>query len=192
MDNAPVHPSLPEHLTLTGELTLRLLAENDAQELFRVVDENRAHLAAWLPWVGANRTVADSLTFIRFVRAQFLASSGLSLAIFVQTELAGIITLRSLDWQNRSGEIGYWLAKKFEGKGIMHAACRAVLQSAFRRLALQRVVIRCAPANRRSAAIPERIGFVKEGVARGAELLNGAFIDLTVYSLLSSEWKDDE
>lgn len=191
MENAPVHPSLPEHIAVNDEVILRLLAERDAPELFLVVDDNRAHLGAWLPWVSSNRNPMDSLTFIRFVRAQFLASSGLSLAIIVRTELAGIITLRSLDWQNRSGEIGYWLAKKFEGKGIMHASCRAVLRTAFQDLGLHRVVIRCAPRNTRSSAIPERIGFVREGVARGAELLNGAFTDLTVYSLLSSEWKDN-
>ena len=192
MENASTHLPLPEQITINGEVVLRLLTESNAQELFRVVEENRAHLGAWLPWVSANRAVADSLTFIRFVRAQFLASSGLALAIFVHGELAGIITLRSLDWQNRSGEIGYWLAKKFQGRGLMHDSCRALLRCAFCELGLHRVVIRCAPGNLRSRAIPERIGFVNEGVARGAELLNGAFVDLTVYSLLSSEWKDTE
>jgi ribosomal-protein-serine acetyltransferase len=192
VENASTHLPLPEQITVNDEVVLRLLAESDAQELFRVVDDNRPHLGAWLPWVSANRAVADSLIFIRFVRAQFLASSGLSLAIFVRRELAGIITLRSLDWQNRSGEIGYWLAKKFQGRGIMHASCRSVLRCAFHDLGLHRVVIRCAPGNTRSSAIPERNGFVKEGTARGAELLNGTFIDLTVYSLLASEWKDNE
>lgn len=192
MENASTHLPLPEQITVNDEVVLRLLAENNAQELFRAVEENRAHLGTWLPWVSANRAVTDSLTFIRFVRAQFLTSSGLSLAIFVREELAGIITLRSLDWQNRSGEIGYWLAKKFQGRGLMHESTRAVLRCAFRELGLHRVVIRCAPENVRSAAIPERIGFVREGVARGAELLNGAFRDLTVYSLLASEWKDKE
>lgn len=192
MENSPVHPLLPERITVNEEIVLRLPGENDAQELFRLVDENRAHLGEWLPWVGANRAVGDSLDFIRLVRGQFFGATSLSLAIIVRTELAGIITLRSIDWQNRSGEIGYWLAQKFQGQGIMYASCRALIRRGFRGLGLHRIVIRCAPRNRRSSAIPERIGFVKEGIARGAEFLNGSFTDLNVYSLLASEWKDNE
>ena len=72
----------------------------------------------------------------------------------------------------------------------MLRCCQTVLSRAFAQLDLHRVVIRCAPGNTRSCAIPEKLGFMREGLAREAEWLNGAFVDLNVYSLLSSEWKN--
>jgi ribosomal-protein-serine acetyltransferase len=69
----------------------------------------------------------------------------------------------------------------------MTAACRAVVRHAFAEMHLQRVVIRCAVENRRSRAIPERLGFKLEGVEREAEWLYDHFVDLAVYSLLERE-----
>jgi len=40
----------------------------------------------------------------------------------------------------------------------------------------------------RSIAIPQRLGFVYEGIQRQAQLLNGQFHDFAVYSMLASEW----
>ena len=53
---------------------------------------------------------------------------------------------------------------------------------------LNRIEIRVAVGNVRSAAIPERIGFVKEGVLRQAERHGDEFKDNVVYSMLASEW----
>ncbi|RYF79379.1 MAG: N-acetyltransferase [Chitinophagaceae bacterium] len=35
----------------------------------------------------------------------------------------------------------------------------------------------------------ERLGFLKEGVLREAELVNGRHLDLAVFSQLHAEWK---
>ena len=40
------------------------LQPEDAPTLYALVEENRAHLSRWLPWVEATREVADSLAFI--------------------------------------------------------------------------------------------------------------------------------
>ena len=72
----------------------------------------------------------------------------------------------------------------------MTASCRAVVQYAFNDMGLNRVVIRCATGNRRSRAIPERLGFTLEGVAKQSEWLYDHFVDLAIYSLLRSEWSD--
>jgi ribosomal-protein-serine acetyltransferase len=50
------------------------------------------------------------------------------------------------------------------------------------------VEIRCATGNTRSCAIPERLGFSREGVLREAEWVNGRFLDLVVWSLLEQDY----
>lgn len=190
MKHPAAHIQLPDRITVNDELELRLLNPEESLELFALVDAHRDHLRTWLPWVDANREVRDSLAFIAATREEFARKTALTLAITVKRSTAGVISLRSLDWVNRGAEIGYWLAKTFEGQGIMLRCCHAVLSHAFGQLGLHRVVIRCAQGNTRSCAIPEKLGFMREGLAREAEWLNGAFVDLNVYSLLSSEWKN--
>ena len=69
----------------------------------------------------------------------------------------------------------------------MTAACQEVVTHAFTTLDLHRVAIRCAIENRRSRAIPERLAFSQEGVARDGEWLYDHFVDLAVYSKLRSD-----
>jgi ribosomal-protein-serine acetyltransferase len=54
---------------------------------------------------------------------------------------------------------------------------------------LHRLEVRCAVANARSRAIPERLGFRLEGTIREAEWLYDRFVDHAVYGLLEAEWR---
>lgn len=59
---------------------------------------------------------------------------------------------------------------------------------AFTALELKQVQIRCALDNHVSRAIPERLGFKREGIIPQAEWLYDHFVDLVVYGMLSEEW----
>ena len=72
----------------------------------------------------------------------------------------------------------------------MTRACRALVTHAFRELGLHRVEIRAAPGNRRSRAIPERLGFRQEGILRDAEWPYDHYVDLVVYAMLADEWEE--
>jgi ribosomal-protein-serine acetyltransferase len=50
--------------------------------------------------------------------------------------------------------------------------------------------MRCAVENKKSRKIPERLGFREEGTIRQAEWLHEHFIDLVIYGMLASEWRD--
>ncbi len=168
---------------------LRLLEERHAGVLFALVDRERLYLRQWLSWVDLRSSEADILDFIRGVLAQFSSNQGFSAGIWADGSLAGVITLHKIDWRDRSGEIGYWLAREFHGRGIMTDAARAVTEHALVELELNRVEIRCAVDNVKSAAIPKRLGFKCDGVLRQASLREGQYRDLEVYSMLRSEYR---
>ena len=54
---------------------------------------------------------------------------------------------------------------------------------------LHRVEIRVATGNARSRAIPERLGFLREGTLREAERHGERFLDLDVFALLEPDWR---
>jgi len=167
---------------------IRLLEERHADEMFAAVDRNREHLRQWLPWVDATKTADDGLAFIRSSLEMFAAHQGFAAAIWYRNRVAGVIGTHRIDWRNRRVELGYWLAREFEGKGIITDACRLAITHLFREMDLNRVEIRCAAGNAKSSAIPRRLGFKLEGTHRDEELVNGRYHDLLVFGMLKSEW----
>jgi ribosomal-protein-serine acetyltransferase len=153
------------------------------------VERERAQLREWLPWVDATKSEEDSLSFIRSVLEQFVTNHGFAAGIWAGEGLAGTVGLHRIDWLNRRVEIGYWLAREFQGRGVMTDACRAVVTHLFGELDLHRVEIRCAAGNTKSSAIPRRLGFTLDGTLRGAQFVNGRHHDLLVFGMLKRDWK---
>lgn len=167
---------------------LEPLEEKHAPEVFALVDRERAYLRQWLPWVDQTLEVADSLAFIQTASAQYADNDGLTLGIWCGGRFAGTIGTHKIDWLNRRVELGYWIASGLQGRGIVTLACRALIRHAFIEWKLNRVEIHCATGNRRSCAIPARLGFRFEGTLRQAQLVNGAYWDIHLYGLLAGEW----
>ncbi|HXF36734.1 MAG TPA: GNAT family protein [Actinomycetota bacterium] len=161
---------------------VRPFEPEDAEELFAVVDGERARLEAWLGWVGLVRDAEDERAWIEGTRDPLER-----LGIFVDGRVGGGIGMHR-DPFGVWGEIGYWVASAFEGRGLVTAATRALIDHAFRELGLHRIEIQAAPGNARSRAIPERLGFRREGVRREAGRSPGGYVDLVVYGLLEDEW----
>ncbi len=164
---------------------LRLLEERHAAAVYALVDGNRAHLREWLPWVDATRAVDDTRAFLREAMAQYARNQGCQCGIWQGAALSGVVGQHPIDWLNGSVGLGYWLGAAYQGQGLMTRACRALVGYSFAELGLHRVEIRVAPENRRSRAIPERLGFRQEGVLREAAWLYDRRVDLVVYALLA-------
>lgn len=178
-------------LPLSEAICLRPLGEEDVTELHALIDENRARLAAWLPWA-AGQTRDDTAEFIRRTRKQLMENDGFQTAIVREEAIAGVVGYVGVDWQNRSTSLGYWLGESYQGKGTMTLAVQALVNHALSVWHLNRVEIRAADQNRRSRAIPERLGFSQDGILRGSELVNGKYLDVVVYSTLAADWRTEQ
>ncbi|TDF99225.1 GNAT family N-acetyltransferase [Paenibacillus piri] len=171
------------------DIQLRLAEVKYAVQMYEVIDRNRAHLREWLPWVDNTINAGYTQLFLESSMRQLAANSGFNCCIFYRGSLAGCIGLHSVDWANRKTSIGYWLAEGFEGKGLMTKSCRAVVEYVFGDMQLNRVEIRAGVLNRKSRAIPERLGFALEGVIRQSEWLYDRYIDHAVYGVLAQDWR---
>jgi ribosomal-protein-serine acetyltransferase len=168
---------------------LRPLEESDAEELYALVDANREYLARWMPWA-AGQTLADTVTFIQRTQEQLATNDGFQAVAVEDGRIIGVVGFHGVSWQNRSTSIGYWLAEPAQGRGTMTRAVRALVDHAFGIWRLHRVEIRAAADNASSRAIPERLGFTQEGIAREAERIGDSYVDQVVYATLAdgSAW----
>jgi ribosomal-protein-serine acetyltransferase len=176
-----------EPLAVSDECQLRLLGPTDAEELYRLIEANRAYLARWMPWA-AGQTLGSTREFIALTRRQAAADDGFQAALVCKGAIIGMAGFHSVNWSHRSATIGYWLDERHQGRGLMTLAVRTLVDHAFGEWHLHRVEIRAATDNRRSRAIPERLGFRAEGVQREAERIAERYNDLAVYGLLAPEW----
>lgn len=170
-------------------LEITKVTPRDAGELFNIVNSSRPYLRQWLPWVDNTIGLTDTLSFILQFKDKDLFSGREPFVIRFNSQIAGMIDLQNGDRYNSKAEIGYWLAESFQGKGIITECCKILINKAFYEYGINRVSIKAAEGNLKSRHIPERLGFVKEGIERAGEYLNGEYVDLVVYSMLKSEWK---
>lgn len=167
-------------------LGIRPLQAGDAAELHALVKAN-PDLEEWMPWA-AEQDLAATERFIAAGEEQLRDGKGFQAGLEPGEEIVGVVGLHEIDWVNRNTSIGYWLAEGARGRGLMTAAVSAILDHVFYELELHRVEIHCAPQNRPSRAIPERLGFREKAHLRETELVGGRYLDSVVYGMLAGEW----
>jgi [ribosomal protein S5]-alanine N-acetyltransferase len=166
---------------VTRRALVRLAESGDAVRLRRYRVENREHLAPWEPWREAAyyelehcvQTLADARAAVRLDRAYPMLA----------LDLAGEEILACFTFANvvrgafQACHLGYSIAAKRQGQGLMHEALEAALPWAFQQLELHRVMANYMPRNERSGRLLERLGFEREGYARQYLQIDGVWED---------------
>ena len=101
--------------------------------------------------------------------------------------IGGIGLVEGLGAAIYRGEIGYWLAHEYRGRGLMPRAIRVFAEYAFRELQLHKVMATTYPFNPSSSRALEKAGFTLEGRLREhVRARDGTgYHDALVYGLIS-------
>src|SRR5690554_594872 len=102
-------------------------------------------------------------------------------------ELLGTVSL-SHNKENRNGEIGYWIGKKYWNKGYATEACKAIIQYAFEVKDYHKVYIRHLEENYASKKVIEKCGFLFEGNLKEHIYKNGKFHNILTYGLINRDF----
>ena len=157
-----------------------------ARELFEMVDKNRAQLYPWLGWVVFVKSPEDEF---RVVQSVAQADTG-KYFISVNAGIRGMVGFVQEYKSKQTVEIGYWLDKDVNGRGIMTRAVEKLSDLAFEIWGANRVEIQAAVENKKSWSVPERLGFNRDGMLRQREIVReGVVQDVFMYSKLKSEWE---
>ena len=103
----------------TSQLTLE-----DTNELFVLVDKNRAYLRRWLDFLDATKGPEDTRKFVEATIKLHTETRACTCAIRVHGEIVGVIAHYFIDWENRYAHLGYWLSEEWQGRGLMTRVCR--------------------------------------------------------------------
>ena len=166
---------------------LRRYTMEDLDEVWSLVVAERDRLGVWMPWVATNTSIDVQRAWLERVLADPATLDGCGL--WAGGLYAGGVGL-GWDTFEIAGELGYWVGRDFEGRGLVTRACRALIDHGFGRLGLHRIAIRAGVENVRSRAVAERLGFKLEGVHRGEGRGSAGFYDLAVYGLLEDDWPE--
>lgn len=164
---------------------------DDFREWALLRAQSRAFLEPWEPiWP------ADDLTLGAFRRrvkryAQEIRDEAAFPFLMFRSEddtLVGGLTLGLLRrGVSQSCAIGYWIGEPFARQGYMTRGLTAALGFGFDGLRLRRIEAACVPGNDASVRLLEKVGFVREGLARQYLCINGVWRDHYLYAILRSD-----
>lgn len=100
-------------------------------------------------------------------------------------QLIGCIGVNPGEFEyERSGEIGYWLAKSHWRKGITHKAILHITSEVFSETNIERIFAAVFDDNHASMKLLEKSGFEQEAVLKHAIFKNERFYNNHIFALL--------
>lgn len=166
------------HLT-SAQLTLRPPEAEDAEVLGRLLE----------PLAAETRLRPEKLE-MGPLAAWLEADSGRAQRWVLETTDRGIVVgLAELTVtpEHRAGTLDLWIGEPFRRKGHGTAAGRCLLDLALRTLGLHRVAAYALVRQEGAERFFLSLGFLPEGVQRGAERREGKFEDVALFGVLASD-----
>ena len=176
---------MQQTIIVDNDISIRPTLMSDAPLIFDAFSTQGNYLRQWLPIAADFNTLDDVCDYVEHCEYEGIDSY----SIVYNGQFAGHISLKSVSYMCHIAELGYWLTKPLQGRGIMTRSVQALINQIFTKTATNRLVIKCAVGNERSRRIPIRLNFKLEGVERDGEMsADGHYNDLEVFSLLKREY----
>jgi len=142
----------------TERLVLRVVlpTKTNAQELFKVIEQNRAHLEKWQQHFITLVSVDAVLAKIQQRYNQIATNEGILFGIYKGNNLIGRIRFSHI--KDKGCKIGYWLIKSENGHGYMTEALTALETELFK-FGFTKVILDIDSGNTKSKSVAERNGY---------------------------------
>lgn len=173
----------------TERLRLRTYTDDDFDAFFDL--HRREDVARYLPWHPRDEQAAREALARHQRLTVEVDDQGVTLAAFDKAteRLVGdfVLILRSVE--HRRGEVGYVLHPDFAGRGLATEGARVMLDIAFEKLGLRRVIGRIDARNQASARVLTKLGLRHEAHLVQNELFKGEWTDEDDFAILHDEWQ---
>jgi ribosomal-protein-alanine N-acetyltransferase len=177
----------------TERLTVEHIAPGHASALAEFFRRNERHLAPWDPPrpAGIRETgfwIAECERAVEDFQDGAVARWVLRLRAAPEAVIGRINFTQIARGPFQSCMLGYAIDAAHEGRGLMREALEAAIVHVFTALRLHRIQANYVPENVRSGRLLERLGFVREGLARNYLFIDGAWRDHVLTARLNPEF----
>jgi aminoglycoside 6'-N-acetyltransferase len=176
----------------TKRLIIRRYAKGDGRGLYLLLErnDNRDALREHTDAASSVKTSEDAETRIRKYSAEWEARDRFVMGVWLKSEdrYIGEIWIEPKKWEVPSFEIGWFLDRGYQGKGIATEAVRRSLFFLFNDLNAHKVIAITRDNNARSCELAKRLGFRKEGHLRECGIEKGKRYGLFHYGMLKNEF----
>lgn len=109
----------------------------------------------------------------------------LAFAIVVDDQVVGSLSVsRGIDIHSWSGELGYYIAEPYWGKGIATSAVQQACKHVFEHTDIIRIFAEPFAYNTASCRVLEKSGFQLEGTLHNYAIKDGKVLDMKMYALV--------
>ncbi len=171
------------------KINLRNLRDSDAQSIFENVNDKdiiKYTLSIPYPY-----KLIDAENFIQRVNQKNIKDFHFGIEDKISKNIIGMISLHMNPKTIKVAEVGYWLGKKYWGKGYMKEALDIVLDYGFNKLKLEKIYAGVFKINKKSQKRLEHAGFKQEGLLRKHYFRLGVWHDDVAYGLLKEEYENN-
>ena len=169
-----------------GSLVLRRPTDDDVPAVQAACQD--PEIARWIPVIPQPYTEQSAREFVTWSDDSWERGSYSFVIVDARTsELLGAIGM-SVNEQNRTGHIGYWVATGARRRGVASGALRILSSWALGEGGFGRLELVTDPDNRASQAVAEKVGYRREALLRSHILhRDGRRRDSVMFSLLPGE-----
>lgn len=170
-------------------MEIRLINVSDAKLLSKYYKDNVEHFKKWEP--EREKDYHSISNWKRRLRAIVSDQIKGKAALFIALDVNGDNIIAHCALTNiilgafQACTMGYGVAKKYEGKGVMIQTCNKAIEYAFDTLGLNRIMANYMPHNVRSASLLKKMGFTIEGKAKNYLKIDGVWQDHVLTSLVN-------
>ena len=169
-------------------IILRPLKKSDVPSIFKYTKSADIPRFTFVP---SPNTVENIQRFIR--KTHLSARKGTDYVFGIvphdSDEVVGTLDIHGISAVHKKAGIGYWLAKKYRGRGIMPEAVGLVLKFCFNELKLHRVHAGTLLDNTASQKLLKKCGFSYEGTHRNFYRHRGRIKNVHMYAITIEDYR---
>lgn len=173
----------------TQRTLIEVLSAGNASLVLNYYRDNQQHLSPWEPVRGPEfLTLPYWETLLNKAENAFKEGTEFRFAALTpdRSELIGVCNFTGVTrGVFQACFLGFSVAAKFEGKGLMLEILQASIEHIFNNAGLNRIMANYLPENLRSGRLLERLGFEREGYARRYLKIAGKWQDHILTSLVN-------
>ncbi len=168
-------------------LILRKIRMSDAEDMYDY--SRRPETSKYLLW-SPHESISVTAETLKFILNEYETDRFHDFAVILKTngKMIGTAGFTSVDEKNACAEIGYVLNPDYHGQGIATEAVALLLNFAFCEVGFNRIEAKFLSENLPSRRVMEKCDMTFEGTLRSKMFIKGAFRNIGICSILSSEY----